>query len=429
VRFAVSCIFQDSGEATRAIEICSALSRAKPGLDIVFISRGSAFEPRVREKGWKVFDALPRMSGVGLHQDMKMRDGEIIGDPEIAEALLRGETEAYRELRPDIVLYGFWPVAGVARRMADPVIPGICFIPLPISERFIRDIDYVPESAGILGAAPRALQRALLSLLPYAVKARNPGFAHSILDRAARKVYGSRYGSGNIVDMLAPDLMLVNDIAEHYGRGYPAGIEFTGPLYSAGGMDDAIDERIERILAKRGKKVFCTLGSSGTRAEIEEIAEALASLPEDEYAAVLLCPPSVADAELVGSSHRLGDNIALISSFVPAKRIMERCDIVVSHGGQGTVQTAIAAGLPLVGVPMQAEQDMNLERVSGFGAGVKIPRRRWKAHAIAEAVRAMANDSRYSGRAKDLRRIHERYGGADACAASILRFMGRLSGV
>ena len=53
--------------------------------------------------------------------------------------------------------------------------------------------------------------------------------------------------------------------------------------------------------------------------------------------------------------------------------------MVVSHGGQGTVQTALTAGTPLVGVGLQMEQQINLDPVMDAGAGIRIQRQRWRA--------------------------------------------------
>ena len=51
------------------------------------------------------------------------------------------------------------------------------------------------------------------------------------------------------------------------------------------------------------------------------------------------------------------------------------CDVVVSHMGSGTTVAALSRGLPLVGVPLFADQHHNAERVSTAGAGLTVQAR------------------------------------------------------
>lgn len=48
---------------------------------------------------------------------------------------------------------------------------------------------------------------------------------------------------------------------------------------------------------------------------------------------------------------------------------MPLVDLAVIHGGQGSVQTAIASGGPVVGFPLHGEQYLNLKLVERHAAG------------------------------------------------------------
>jgi len=48
-------------------------------------------------------------------------------------------------------------------------------------------------------------------------------------------------------------------------------------------------------------------------------------------------------------------------------------DLVVTHGGQGTVQAATAVRTPVVGVGFQMEQQIKLNHCMDDGAGIRIP--------------------------------------------------------
>lgn len=67
----------------------------------------------------------------------------------------------------------------------------------------------------------------------------------------------------------------------------------------------------------------------------------------------------------------LADNIR-IERFVPQAAILEHCDLVVNHGGSGSVLGALANGVPLITLPMGADQELNAERLTELGAGITL---------------------------------------------------------
>ena len=58
----------------------------------------------------------------------------------------------------------------------------------------------------------------------------------------------------------------------------------------------------------------------------------------------------------------------------PAHLVNPLADIAITHGGAGTVQTAIHSGTPLVGIPAQMEQAGNISLVARQGAGLMLSR-------------------------------------------------------
>ncbi|HEX4724589.1 MAG TPA: glycosyltransferase [Pseudonocardiaceae bacterium] len=61
-----------------------------------------------------------------------------------------------------------------------------------------------------------------------------------------------------------------------------------------------------------------------------------------------------------------------ISRFVPQADVLPRCDLVISHGGSGSVIGALAHGLPTVLLPMGADQPHNAEQCVRLGAGREL---------------------------------------------------------
>lgn len=58
-----------------------------------------------------------------------------------------------------------------------------------------------------------------------------------------------------------------------------------------------------------------------------------------------------------------------IERFVPQAEILPHVDVVVSHGGSGSVLGALTHGRPLVVLPIGADQPLNAERIVALGVG------------------------------------------------------------
>jgi MGT family glycosyltransferase len=85
----------------------------------------------------------------------------------------------------------------------------------------------------------------------------------------------------------------------------------------------------------------------------------------------------------------------------PHSELMKQASAVVTHCGHGTVIRALAAGVPLVCMPMGRDQNENAARVVFRGAGVRI-KPTAASPAIAQAVRRVLETSSYAERARTL---------------------------
>ncbi len=82
---------------------------------------------------------------------------------------------------------------------------------------------------------------------------------------------------------------------------------------------------------------------------------------------------------------------ARVVDWVSYSRTMPRCDVVVCHGGHGTVVRALSAGCAVVVCPAAGDMNENAARIDWAGAGVRIPRRLCSPRSVRLAVaRALA---------------------------------------
>jgi MGT family glycosyltransferase len=88
-----------------------------------------------------------------------------------------------------------------------------------------------------------------------------------------------------------------------------------------------------------------------------------------------------------------------IERYLPQARVLPYCDAVVSHGGSGSVLGALAHGLPMVLLPMGADQPLNAARCEELGIARAIDAPEATAAAIGEATESVLTDPGYRLRA------------------------------
>jgi UDP:flavonoid glycosyltransferase YjiC (YdhE family) len=106
---------------------------------------------------------------------------------------------------------------------------------------------------------------------------------------------------------------------------------------------------------------------------------------------------------------------ARVVEWVCYSRTMPLSDVVVCHGGHGTLVRALACGRPVVACPAVGDMNENAARLDWAGAGVRVPRRFTSARAIRLAVERVLGDAAIQERARELGRWAGRHdAGAEA---------------
>ena len=91
-------------------------------------------------------------------------------------------------------------------------------------------------------------------------------------------------------------------------------------------------------------------------------------------------------------------NVEVVQA-APHRQVLTEASVVVTHAGHGTVLKALAAGVPLVCVPMGRDQKDNTVRVLRIGAGVRISKKATPDQ-IAAAVSEILENPDYASAAR-----------------------------
>jgi UDP:flavonoid glycosyltransferase YjiC (YdhE family) len=92
-----------------------------------------------------------------------------------------------------------------------------------------------------------------------------------------------------------------------------------------------------------------------------------------------------------------------VEQYIPQTLLFPRCAAVVTHGGFGTVLSALSHGLPLVVIPIAADQPVNAQRCTALGVGRALDVSKVTPETVREAVRMVLNEPGYVVQAHRLR--------------------------
>lgn len=102
--------------------------------------------------------------------------------------------------------------------------------------------------------------------------------------------------------------------------------------------------------------------------------------------------------EMLADGEVRSEGSVVVVRSAPHREVLPRVTLLVSHCGHGTTLKALAAGVPLLCMPMGRDQNDTAARVVHAGAGLRLPAHA-SAERIAAAIRRLLQDDRYRANA------------------------------
>jgi UDP:flavonoid glycosyltransferase YjiC (YdhE family) len=84
-----------------------------------------------------------------------------------------------------------------------------------------------------------------------------------------------------------------------------------------------------------------------------------------------------------------------IERFLPQDQVLPMCDVAVNHGGSGSVLGALAHGVPMVVLPIGADQALNAGRCEALGVGIALDAVDATPESVAVAVSTLLGEPSY----------------------------------
>jgi len=152
-------------------------------------------------------------------------------------------------------------------------------------------------------------------------------------------------------------------------------------------------------LARRGSRplVYFTLGTIFNLESGDLFERALAGLRELPMDVVVTVGREL-DPQVLGPQPA---NV-YVRSYIPQSALLSHCDLVVSHAGSGSVVGALAHGLPMVLLPIGADQPFNAARCHDLHVGRVLNAFEAAPGDVRRAAAAVLEDTTYGQNAKRL---------------------------
>jgi MGT family glycosyltransferase len=321
------------------------------------------------------------------------------------------------EFRPDVIVAenGFMagPIAGERRG-----IPSVVFNVTPLG---LSSVDTAPFGMGMLPSSSpvgrmrnRTLNWALRKVL-FAECQRAAEQMRARLGLPPLTSYFMDWGVEIADRWLVPSVPAF----EYHRSDLPENVEFVGPFLPEGVDDWTPPAWWDDVLAARAAGRPVVLVTQGTIA----IDPANLVLPSVEALAdsdaLVIGTTSGYDPDDVLPADDRPANVRL-TEFVPFTELLPLVDVMVTNGGYGGVQLALANGVPLV-VAGTTEDKMEVcARVTWSGTGVALKTDQPPPEQVRASVVAVLSDNRYRIRAGEIADAYRGYRGAARAAEAIL---------
>ena len=329
------------GETTRCIEIAR-VARER-GHTVLFHVYSPKYLGLLENAGLPVHLREPIMSDAEAEQIMALDQGRDVRHPFTTDMVRRrvtAELAAIRDFNADAVVIGSNLTMLLSARIAG--IPIFYARPYAYSSTYFSKKPVGGELAapGWLRAVARVFSYKPVSFM-----------------RVARE-YGLRLPR-RTVDMLSADVNLICSLfTQLRGDSLIEPDVGVGPIYyrAPGELPQIVHEPRDRPL------IYVGMGSSGSADILAQVLRQLSAAPVDVL---------VGGGVQLSDTSMLGNNIHFAGT-VPAHLLAGHIDASMTHGGEGTVQTACLAGVPFAGIAMQAEQSWNIEECVRYGNALRF---------------------------------------------------------
>lgn len=370
------------------------------GDEVIFASQGK-FTPFIISNGFKVYPVVElsrdiyisyvHNSNLGFHTEASI------------EYFINEELKLFNKIKPDLIVDIFRPTIYISCKIAH--LPRV-HIANSILTKYYHGKLSIPETHWLSN----------IPLHSY-LDTWTPTFA-GMFYKNWMKPYNKVLKRHNLLpvkhlfDLYEGTQTILMDAKEFATiRNAPNTFHQVGPLVHD--ITNELPSWYDKLKTNNELVIYVSMGSTGTL--IPKIVNDLTVIFKDRKKVQI-----VANSTLIVPLDAFPQNSnVFIAEFLPAKAILEKSDVIITHGGRGTIYHALQNGVPIIGIPHQAEQEWNLNRVEELGLGIKLSKKKYCRKNLESAINKILSDPKYKINAMRLMERLRRYNGHKSSAKLI----------
>ncbi|WP_157950012.1 nucleotide disphospho-sugar-binding domain-containing protein [Vallitalea okinawensis] len=382
-------------ETSRMIAIYKELKSRD--IDVIMATHGGPYEWIFKEEGIAYHIVKPYVTNERAREFVKTNTGEKglteFYSTEELTTHVENEISFFKEKNISTLLTGFTLSCSISARVLSiplAVTHLASFVP-PVFERNMLVPTLLPDSK-LFDLIPKTWLVSYVNKIAYRSKLGTKSF-----NKVSKKYNLKPFNS--ITEMMMGDINIVTDVPEILGipkaelenwapshkdkkyYSYDYKLKYGGAIFAK--LFGDVSGEIHEFLDTNLPKIYVAL-TSGRSDVLGKVYDAVSSLD----AKAIIC------STVHKFANQSNSNI-LVVEHLPSHKIMPMVDIAIIHGGQGSVQTAIESGTPIIGIPLHMEQGLNVVIVERNGAGIMQSKNSVTPDEIRDKIQQILNNESY----------------------------------
>ncbi|ABB32270.1 Glycosyltransferase 28 domain protein [Geobacter metallireducens RCH3] len=381
-----------------------ALELRRMGHEVVFAGE-SAKVSFVSQQG---FDVVP------IHEpDPEMLFGNIrsgklrfVEDAELLQ-MLTADIEVIRSLKPDLVLSDGRFSAPLSTHLTNVRHAAI----VNASSTEYRALPYVPFFDWMppwLISRDAMIWKALVRLNLF-LEMKLFDNVMKVFKRLSRELNTNRTVTATNC-LTGKDITLLADIPEYFpSRNLPASYHYVGPLTWKSVLAPPAWWPLD---IPSSPLVYVTMGTTGVSEFFSKLGP---SLSTSFFSSIVTTGGQSSELKPMPGK-------VYVESYLDGDLVMERSDVVICHGGNGTIYQALSHGKPVIGIPTIPDQKFNMRRVEAMGFGKSLDLKQFleKPSLLADTVKQVLSDHSFRNSAQKIQAVLKSYNAATTSAKILI---------
>jgi len=213
------------------------------------------------------------------------------------------------------------------------------------------------------------------------------------------------------------DLTFLADLPEYFPvKNKPDHYHYIGPITWKQSKIVPMPDWWDDIKRIRKPKIYITMGTTGENNLFNTLYDLFNT---SEFISI------VTTGSQAEGFTTIPDSI-YVENYLDGEKIIETCDLVVCHGGNGTIYQALSLGKPVLGIPTIPDQDYNMRRVEALGTGLRIPMKKAVKNPLIikeKAAYILNNMALFKPGLAPLKARLKEFNGAGTASDMIMRFL------